>query len=736
MNNSQKQELLEYYKNLLILQYNQQNGTARATIGALVDQVLGALVAQQVQDGFNVETAIGNQLDILAKYLGLQRYQQGYGNLTDDELRVLIKFAILKNNNLSSLEAITDSLYALFGNEISVVDYKNMTMRYNISSKIDEVVIDILRKTDLLPRPMGVGVEILYIDEVLGFAGSELQTFDNGVFYDPESQIVQESTLTINCDEPGVKIIINNTETRTKKMETGSGYTWSVSKDGLQTASGSGTLTEDTIIDISVLKVQPSVSQATVIINDVEQDGILFVTGTTLNYTYSVSAPGYGTVTGSGTVTSTYTVLVALGYTLTINAPYGAIVTINGEETNFVSLPSGTAYTWTVSGTGYLTASGSGTLTQSTVLNVYTVMGTNALFNFNNSGKSIAYALEGSTISYQATYGGYIPYSGTKTITSNTVINMATLTAEITPTPDTLTINGSSGNIALFEDGVDFSYTIAAQKTGYQNFSMSGTVNETSTVTGSMTVIYPSFSATYASTFENNSTVYEAVIPEGAEGNYTFTIKGGSGSSGQTSSIYGNPRYYGTGRGGVATGKVYLAAGTKISFQRIGAIRPTKASNDTASGNTSNGNNGIGLYINNVLKLVAGGGGQGSVRVISGSGSAGQFYFFRNYYGGGGGYGGGLGQNSGNGLNYDGTTGNSTAQTSGTPYGGHGGTSNTSSGTDTTAHGGNGYKANDFSQGSQTSAYRVISLTCTGGSNWRSGSSGNSGSASITFKHE
>ncbi len=485
MNNEQKQQLLDYYKNLLILQYNQQNGTARATIDALVSEVLDALIIQQIEEGFNIDTAIGAQLDIIAKYMGLQRRVLNYGNLTDDELRILIKFAILKSNNLSSTQAISESLYALFGDKISMVDNKNMTIRYNISSEISQVVVDILTQNNLLPKPMGVRVEILYIDEVLGFEGSELQTFDNGVFYDPEQQVIENfKTLTINCNEPGVTVIINNSETRTKKIDTGSGYTWSVSKPGYQTATGSGVLNDDMLIDVSILKINATPDDATVIVNNIEQKGVLFETGTVLNYTYSVSATGYQTKTGSGSVTSSYTIELSLGYMLTINAPSGAIVNINGQETSSLEIPGNSSYSWSVSSDGYLTASGSGVITNDTVLNIYSVTGNGALFNFNNSGKSSAYALENTTISYTATSEGYISYSGTKLITSNTVIDMATLTVDVTPSNSNVTINGVYGKIALFEDGVDFSYTIVVKTVTFpiRTRTVTGVVNETSTI--------------------------------------------------------------------------------------------------------------------------------------------------------------------------------------------------------------------------------------------------------------
>lgn len=733
MNNNQKQELLEYYKNLLILQYNEKNGTARATIDTIIAEVLGGLVAKQVEEGFNVNTAVGKQLDIIAKYLGLQRYELGYGNLTDEQLRILIKFAILKHYNLSTTAAISESLYAMFGKNITFTDNKNMTFKYIINSNINPVIINILKEKDLLPRPMGVGINTINIDKVFGFNGSGLETFNHGTFYSPQPS--NAKTLSINCRIADATVIINNVHTRSKLLETGSGYTWSVSKEGYTTVSGSGTISSNTIIDISDLTIETAVDTATITINGTEQKGIFFQTGDTLNYTYSVSAPGYSTAAGSGSITESKTIQAVLGYALTINAPQGATVMINGNYVSSANLPENSNYTWSVSSEGYLTASGSGTITQNTTLNVYSVSGAYALFNFNNSGNRFAYALENTTISYTADSAGCISYSGTKYITTNTVITMATLTAQITPTPDTISINGTSGNKALFENGTLFSYTINATKTGYQNYTSSGSVNQTTTVTGNMAVNFPSFNANYSNGYaQNNAIVFETTITNETAGNYNFTIKGGGqGSTGTSSSFYGTQYKYGFGRGGIATGKIYLAAGTTIKFQRIGAIKPSDSR--FPYGSVGPAGQGIALWIDNDCKLVAGGGGQGSIAHGAQSGSLN--YPRYDIHAGGGGYNGGQGNYNGNGLSYDGTAGNNTAQTPATAFGGHGGTKVASySGYDTQAKGGSGYTASDFTQGSETAKYKVISLTIIGGSNWGDTASGNSANASINFQHE
>ena len=719
MNENQKQELLEYYKNLLILQYNDKNGTARATIDTIIAEVLGGLVAKQVEEGFNIDTAAGKQLDIIAKYLGLQRYELGYGSLTDEQLRILVKFAILKNYNLSTTAAISESLYAMFGKNITFTDNKNMTFKYVINSNISPVIINILKEKDLLPRPMGVGVNTINITKVFGFNGSGLETFNHGTFYSPEPSNVK--TLSINCAVQGATVIINNVHTRSKLLETGSGYTWSVSKQGYQTVSGTGTISNDTIIDISALTVQTAVDTATITINGTEQQGIFFETGNTLNYTYSVSAAGYVTASGSGSITESKTIQVALGYNLTVNAPQGATVMINGNYVSSADLPQNSAYTWSASSEGYLAASGSGIITQNTTLNVYSVSGNNATFNFNNSGSRFAYVLANNTVSFTAEKAGYISYGGTKQITANTVITMATLTAQITPAPDSIAINGSNGNIALFESGVNFFYTITAQKSGYQDFTATGTVSQTSTVTGSMLIMPPSFSALYNNGLtggEANAVVFESTITEQTAGNYTFTVKGGgNGFTGSRDNYY-----WGPGRGGIATCRLYLAAGAKISFQRIGAQKLTNQNF------TLYGGQGIGVYINDVLKLVAGGGGQGIVN-----------YYNSTYYiygAGGGGYNGGQGAENACGLSYNGNTGTNTDKAADTPYGGNCAV-NRPSGSAITGYGGSGYVAADFRPNSQTEFYKVLSLTCTGGSDYRgAATSGNSGAASINFQHE
>lgn len=66
-------ELIKYYTNLLIIQYKGLPN-ARATIAALAGEVVADSIMTQVRDCWDIETAVGPQLDIIGRVWGLSRY--------------------------------------------------------------------------------------------------------------------------------------------------------------------------------------------------------------------------------------------------------------------------------------------------------------------------------------------------------------------------------------------------------------------------------------------------------------------------------------------------------------------------------------------------------------------------------------------------------------------------------------------------------------------------------------
>jgi hypothetical protein len=215
------QSLIEYYVNLLIIQYNNQP-KARATIAAVVNEIVASGIFFDIRDGYNVDTAVGVQLDVIGKYVGVNRFYQsqditginfgfsdafssepvgttGYasvadffskegtylsasdiiGNgfqLSDDDYRILIKLKILLNNSNFSDESIDSALFRIFGATLYAVDNYNMSMEYFTDSDLSLIVRVALSK-NLLPAPMGVRINNV-IEENIYFGYSNASGFE------------------------------------------------------------------------------------------------------------------------------------------------------------------------------------------------------------------------------------------------------------------------------------------------------------------------------------------------------------------------------------------------------------------------------------------------------------------------------------------------------------------------------------------------------------------------------
>lgn len=198
--------LIAYYTNLLIIQYNNKP-KARATVGAIAEQALAGGVYTDVRDAFDIETAVGKQLDVIGKYVGVDRTYQGQewnggffslGEYTEppvDELKIgfsdysdfdtkegafldysdivsgdnflndadyrnLIRLKIFLNNSNFSHKEIDDFLANNFGGSIIADSSGDMRMLFFVPTTqvtFTQVVIS----KGLLPVPMAVGVHSL-----------------------------------------------------------------------------------------------------------------------------------------------------------------------------------------------------------------------------------------------------------------------------------------------------------------------------------------------------------------------------------------------------------------------------------------------------------------------------------------------------------------------------------------------------------------------------------------------
>lgn len=204
-------ELVEYYKNLLIIQYNNKP-KAQATIEAVSSMLLSNGILFDIRDGFNIDTAVGVQLDIIGKYVGLDRFytmvqdpidyfaftdyseidpdlKEKYGlttyakfeefqyngtlnynsvltqdnKLNDDDFRRIIKLKIIQNNSNHSHKSIDHAVWSVLGDSVIPSSDGNMHMFYFLGSGEKSIIEAALAK-GVLPRPMGVGISLINLD--------------------------------------------------------------------------------------------------------------------------------------------------------------------------------------------------------------------------------------------------------------------------------------------------------------------------------------------------------------------------------------------------------------------------------------------------------------------------------------------------------------------------------------------------------------------------------------------
>lgn len=191
-------ETVEYYINLLIIQYFNR-ARSRATVGIVAEQAVADEIIDQVREGFDLDNAVGEQLDILASYRGAVRTVFGldltrdyfampyydddpedyvgfaeYGDvvtwyfllyasgnhpvyaMTDDELRRLTKFRAKAQSRFLSVSEIDDILWEFFGANVSMTDNLDMTITYTHDPADTDTLFEIVEGTDSLPQPAGV----------------------------------------------------------------------------------------------------------------------------------------------------------------------------------------------------------------------------------------------------------------------------------------------------------------------------------------------------------------------------------------------------------------------------------------------------------------------------------------------------------------------------------------------------------------------------------------------------
>lgn len=205
--------LLEYYQNLLIIQYNGKN-KASATIKMIANLVLANLLIFQIRDAFDWRTAVGVQLDIIGKWIGVTRdykgslywgntflsypkssqlvpdddtdtLQHGYSDystfetdtggvltyenlgfveqsLSDDDYRVVIGLKIIKNSINHTCKNIDDAIWEYFNEQVYTTWDTPHEITYHYPASLT-TIMEVCNYKNVLLAPMGVSIRLSQI---------------------------------------------------------------------------------------------------------------------------------------------------------------------------------------------------------------------------------------------------------------------------------------------------------------------------------------------------------------------------------------------------------------------------------------------------------------------------------------------------------------------------------------------------------------------------------------------
>ena len=150
-----------------------------------------------IKKAFNLNTAVGVQLDTLGKILVQSRqmtFQPTDGSsplLNDYYYRMILKAKVIKNQWKGTIHNFYSFWKILFEGQplnIYLVDNQQMEPVVVIwSSQTPLMIQDFLRNNLIIPKPAGLGFTVRQVDieGILGFFGTEFTGFDTGVFWTP-----------------------------------------------------------------------------------------------------------------------------------------------------------------------------------------------------------------------------------------------------------------------------------------------------------------------------------------------------------------------------------------------------------------------------------------------------------------------------------------------------------------------------------------------------------------------
>ena len=181
---------IDDYLNLLTSEHRKEKNLLwlRQIMKPLVD---AHRCAMGMINAFNIDEAIGHQLDVVGEIVGVKRllnFEPADGkssNLDDATYRMLIRAQILKNRFDGTIESL-EAMWRSFMPDIPLYirDNQDMTIDVVLFSQNDDFIFDLLTHGYIFPPIMGVTVNYIFTgDKLFGYGQNAIvDGYDVGVW--------------------------------------------------------------------------------------------------------------------------------------------------------------------------------------------------------------------------------------------------------------------------------------------------------------------------------------------------------------------------------------------------------------------------------------------------------------------------------------------------------------------------------------------------------------------------
>ncbi|SFU71333.1 DUF2612 domain-containing protein [Alicyclobacillus macrosporangiidus] len=155
------------YLSLITSQHSSQPKFMAWLSAALQKVDDGMTMLSSMPSAFDLDTAVGAQLDVLGQIIGQPRnigvpLTNSSSILDDEHYRMVLRAKIARNQWDGSIPQIYDIWDNAFpGTQLQLIDDQDMTMQAVITNLTDNMSVELVTAGLIIPKPMGVTLSIV-----------------------------------------------------------------------------------------------------------------------------------------------------------------------------------------------------------------------------------------------------------------------------------------------------------------------------------------------------------------------------------------------------------------------------------------------------------------------------------------------------------------------------------------------------------------------------------------------